>query len=286
MTPDPLQRELIVRLQAQSLSDPQFQYVFDHYLQSFPKDLSQAIRVCPRWPRDTPILIRNGPPPRLLWAWGTPTEVSYCVRARSAHGAQDAFHSLDGLHGVCPLGASMSEGPLVLEIEIWYQGRRLWSGTRSFPCKFEGSIGEALAPDSSPVLDDRLRDYLEPRLVHRGLPEPVVAFEDPYVDSRFGLDTAFGYRIEVLRDDAVVATGIAAHARARMSDSDTTLVHLDWKEEPPQSLEANTWSIRVTGDAAAALLDSDPIPTNTGSAPYPTKYWAGTFTVPITDFAE
>jgi hypothetical protein len=286
MRRDPLQLELISRLQGLTLSDPQLQYVFDCYLRSFPEDLAQSIRVRPRWPSDTPVLIREGPPPRLLWAWGTPTDVSYRVRAHSAEGAPGAFHALDELRSVCALDAKLSEGPLVLDIEIWDQGRRLWSGTRSFPCVFEGSISAAFSPVASPVLDERLRDYLEPRLVQRGLPEPFVVIEDPYVDSRFGLDTAFGYRIEVLRDGAVVATGIAAHARARVSDMETTTVLLDWKERSPQSLEGNNWSIRVTGDAAAALLDSDPMPTNRGAAPYPKKYWAGSFTVPVTHFVE
>jgi hypothetical protein len=274
-----LDNELATRRYRGALSDAHVQHVFDRVYAAFPKELDQIVWTRDRWPSGVEIVV---------WAIGVPEarESGWAfARVRLHSGTNTPSDFIDACqapHGLCSLGRSVPEGPLTVDIEIWNGDRRLWRGTKTLASKIGGSLHDVLTPHSTPSIDRAVREHVEPRLVRRGGHTGVI-ISDRYVDSRAGLDLAYGYRIEVLRNGETVGEGTHNHWRGlgHYEDIDAW-VPISWHAEPPSTLSGADWAIRVSGDAEIALRDFAATPVNTGAVPIPTKYWSGAFTVPVT----
>lgn len=151
----------------------------------------------------------------------------------------------------------------------------LWTGEAKIADVVDRSISDVMAPaDAQPP--DWEFSMLRPHFRTQRDGRVGIVFDYPQVRLRRD-KCAIGCRLDVLRDDEIVATGTHMLSASGPGAALESFEPLKWLIEPPDShgLSQHRWSLRVTGDPEVALRDFEE-----------STFWNGSITFPLIDFFE
>jgi hypothetical protein len=236
-----------------------------------------AIRAREVWPVGKPFVIETGIP---HWLWSSVRKFEVASPFTDAE-RQWSERDMPWSIGRLPEGASgvtlkvtadrfpirVSIPPSTLPPPV------LWSGDWYIPVKQVKRVGDAITPVTSPEIDAAVR-----KAMYLGL----------HLDNNASTGTAWMLGIRFYRDkgpvpdDIVIALRVDLLFEGQVRDGWTLAPHdsiygepVDWVRInlPEQAMKDPGWTIRVRGDAAAALLDV--------TRP---RCWTGEYSVPVSEF--
>lgn len=224
----------------------------------------EVVRYRERWPVDYKWVISTGLPYWLV-SIGHPQATSPL---------QDAEESF-GTHLLPWRAGKLAPGTRAVELQLAVGS---WSGDWSVPVVLVESPDDAMTPVQSNMIDAAIRRSLDVGFAD----DPIPAIgTDMKVGARLFRsrapilgDVAVGIVVELKRDTEVVKEWVLVMRDSPYGEP------VDWirfKRPTPgwndqDAAEMDRWTVRVRGDVEAALTDLRR-----------TRYWAGDYTVPLTD---
>jgi hypothetical protein len=218
---------------------------FSRYFDANPVDFRALVSVPERWPIGEPIVAGLKPIPAGMHPYSR-----LDTRLRRAGGEGGVFSV-----GVPVLGTLRAlEAPtssIEVELDLLIITTLVHRERLALPCRIGGTPEDFLDRDAAPETTARVREALRPRLI-LGDEKPVVRVADRSDTQEWrALDLGVAYRVDLVEDGRVLATGAGAAEWDRAVWKDWEEIELEWTgADRPRNVAA--LKIVITGDPLAA----------------------------------